>query len=126
TCNSCAFWEVVSRVGGMPDKAHRLHPSADTYLGGGKTMVAATIENRIQKAAEETQVSERGATNLQKINVGEAERWASLAGGAALGVYGLTRGKLGGLALAVAGGALMYRGLSGQWPLYCGLGGSSA
>ena len=89
-------------------------------------MLAATIENRMQKGAEETQVSERGATNLQKINVGEAERWASLAGGAALGVYGLTRGQLGGLALAVAGGALMYRGLSGQCPLYCALGVSTA
>jgi len=56
------------------------------------------------------------------INVGPMERWASLAGGAALVGYGLTRNSLGGTLLALLGGALAYRGLAGHCPGYQALG----
>lgn len=56
------------------------------------------------------------------INVGDSERWLSLVGGGLLGIYGLTRRSLGGLALAAAGGSLAYRGVTGHCSLYGALG----
>lgn len=55
-------------------------------------------------------------------NVGDAERVASLASGALLGVLGLRRGGLAGLAIAGLGGALAWRGASGSCPAYRALG----
>ena len=52
------------------------------------------------------------------VNVGQIERWASLVGGGALAAFGLSRGKLAGYALALLGGELLYRGLSGHCHLY--------
>lgn len=65
---------------------------------------------------------ERTRRPASATNVGEVERWLSLAGGGALALYGLRRGTLGGLIAAVTGGSLVYRGLSGQCPLYSTLG----
>jgi len=58
----------------------------------------------------------------QDVNVGDTERWLSMIGGGALAAFGLSRGGLGGLALAVAGGTLAYRGFSGHCSLYGTLG----
>jgi uncharacterized membrane protein len=55
-------------------------------------------------------------------NVGEIERWVSLLGGGALTFYGLSRGSLGGLALAAVGGSFVYRGATGHCPGYAALG----
>ncbi|HEX8071689.1 MAG TPA: SRPBCC family protein [Pyrinomonadaceae bacterium] len=55
-------------------------------------------------------------------NVGDIERWASAVGGGALALYGLTRGTFGGAALALFGGALLYRGVTGYCDLYDKLG----
>ena len=52
------------------------------------------------------------------VNVGEIERWASAIGGGALALYGITRGSLGGIALALVGAALVQRGVSGHCNLY--------
>jgi len=60
------------------------------------------------------------------INVGQIERWASSVGGGALALYGLTRGSLGGIALAILGGALVQRGVSGHCNVYQAMGYSSA
>jgi hypothetical protein len=60
------------------------------------------------------------------VNVGEMERIASAAGGAALLAIGLSRGSLRGLLAAAAGGALLYRGLSGRCMVYESLGLSTA
>src|SRR3954462_6484150 len=49
-------------------------------------------------------------------NVGEVERWVSLMAGGAMAFYGLSRRGLGGIAIALAGGSLIYRGVTG----YCG------
>ena len=52
------------------------------------------------------------------VNVGEIERWASAIGGGALAVYGLTRGTYGGVALALLGASLVYRGTTGHCYAY--------
>lgn len=52
------------------------------------------------------------------VNVGKTERLASLAGGAALALYGLARRDLAGAFLALASGGLIFRGLTGHDPIY--------
>lgn len=59
-------------------------------------------------------------------NVGDAERAACLIGGAALTGFGLGCGRLGGLALSLVGGALVYRGWTGHCDLYESLGVNTA
>jgi len=59
-------------------------------------------------------------------NVGDAERWASVVGGAALAIYGLDRRDLGGGLLAVLGAELMRRGATGHCLLYEALNVSTA
>ncbi|MGH7128818.1 MAG: SRPBCC family protein, partial [Planctomycetaceae bacterium] len=50
------------------------------------------------------------------------ERWVSLLAGGGLALAGLTRGGLGGLALAAIGGGLLYRGWTGHCTCYEQLG----
>lgn len=52
------------------------------------------------------------------VNVGQAERLVSAAGGALLSLAGLRRGDPLGLAVAAAGAALVYRGLTGHCSVY--------
>jgi uncharacterized membrane protein len=47
-------------------------------------------------------------------DMGEAQRWLSVLGGSALALYGLSKGSLGGLALAAMGGGLACCGATGQ------------
>ena len=61
-----------------------------------------------------------------RVNVGTSERIASAAGGAALVALGLKKGSLGGLALALTGGALVGRGLSGYCPVNAAAGRDTA
>ncbi len=56
------------------------------------------------------------------VNVNDTERWVSAVGGGALVLYGLTRRSLPGLALALAGGGLFYRGATGHCYTYSALG----
>jgi uncharacterized membrane protein len=58
----------------------------------------------------------------REVNVSQTERWASTIGGGALAIYGLTRGSLGGVVMALVGGALIYRGASGHCDLYAATG----
>ncbi len=60
------------------------------------------------------------------VNVGDAERWASVLGGGLLAAYGLSRANLSGLALAVVGGGLVCRGVSGRCSVYRALDVSTA
>jgi uncharacterized membrane protein len=62
----------------------------------------------------------------QGRNISEAERWGSMAGGAALALYGLTRRKPGGYVLAALGGWLFQRGMSGHCKTYEMLGVNTA
>jgi uncharacterized membrane protein len=54
----------------------------------------------------------------RRVNVGQGERLASAAAGAALALYGLQRRSLGGLVLAAVGTALGWRGVTGHCALY--------
>jgi len=58
----------------------------------------------------------------QRVNVGDSERWLAAAGGGALMLFGLGRGSLPGILLALAGGSLLYRALTGHCHLYQSLG----
>ena len=59
-------------------------------------------------------------------NLGPLDRAACGASGAALALFGLTRGTLPGFALAALGGVLAYRAASGYCPLYAELGSNTA
>jgi uncharacterized membrane protein len=54
----------------------------------------------------------------QDTNVGESERWASLAGGSGLIGYGLARRDKAGAILAALGGVLVHRGFTGHCNVY--------
>jgi uncharacterized membrane protein len=85
-------------------------------------------EARLMEATQaETQVPvRRQPAPPGQLNVGESERWASLAGGAVLALLGMRRGGALGLLLGGAGAALVYRGASGHCPVYQQLGINSA
>ena len=62
----------------------------------------------------------------QEVNVGQVERWASAIGGGALALYGLTRGNLPGVALALLGASLVHRGTTGHCYAYQAMGVNTA
>ena len=68
---------------------------------------------------------ERQERPVARINVGDAERWLSMIGGGALLAHGLRR-SFGSLLLAVGGGMLVYRGVTGHCSIYQSLGFNSA
>jgi uncharacterized membrane protein len=63
---------------------------------------------------------------LTRENVGEVERWSSVATGAAMMAYGLMRRSRAGTWLAAAALPLVYRGLTGHCPVYSTLGVTTA
>jgi uncharacterized membrane protein len=67
-----------------------------------------------------------GGAQAYGVNVGPNERLLSLAGGGLLAWLGMREGGLGGAAVAVAGGALVYRGLTGHCPVYAATGVNTA
>jgi uncharacterized membrane protein len=81
---------------------------------GGAT-VTLTVGNRYAMGSGKTARS-------SKTNIGNGERLASIFTGAALALYGLSRRNAGGTALALAGGGLLARGLSGFSLLYRAMG----
>jgi uncharacterized membrane protein len=76
----------------------------------------------IQSSQDAARDLVRGGSGTCPINVGENERLASKLGGGVLLMTGLLRGGLGGLALTAAGGALLYRGITGRCHCYESLG----
>lgn len=89
----------------------------------------ATIEERLTASGQDVSELIGGATATApsgSVNVGQYERWASAVGGGALALYGITRGSLGGIALALVGAALVQRGVSGHCNLYEAMSFSSA
>ena len=88
----------------------------------------ATIEERLMATGQDVSELTGGesTTSSTPVNVGQYERWASAVGGGALALYGITRGSLGGIALALVGAALVQRGVSGHCNLYEAMNFSSA
>ncbi|MBI1916125.1 MAG: SRPBCC family protein [Planctomycetes bacterium] len=68
----------------------------------------------------------RRGSAREGTNVGAVERWMSLVGGGLLAFDGLRRGTLGGVAEAVLGGSILYRGMTGHCHLYAALGVNTA
>ncbi|MBA2305952.1 MAG: SRPBCC family protein [Acidobacteria bacterium] len=64
----------------------------------------------------------REATIREGRNISEAERWISMAAGAGLAAYGLTRRRAGGWVMAGLGALLVRRGMSGHCETYKMLG----
>jgi len=62
------------------------------------------------------------APTCPRQNVNDTERMVSMLSGGALAFYGLTRGSLGGALLALFGGSLVYRGVTGHCHMYDALG----
>jgi uncharacterized membrane protein len=89
---------------------------ADLGRNSMTTDSASHTDNRARSSG-----SGQGRT-AQGVNVGDGERLFSMIAGGAVGLWGLRRLRLGGLALAALGGALLYRGLSGYCQLYGALG----
>ena len=79
----------------------------------------------MQTAIENQRLSEN-KTEKSNRNVGKTERVASAIGGGALAAYGLKRGGWSGVLLAVAGGSLLKRGVTGYCEVYDALGVDSA
>ena len=67
-----------------------------------------------------------GHSSACGVNVGDTERWASVAAGGALALLGLRRPSIGGAVIALAGGALVYRGITGHCMTYQLLGVNTA
>ena len=70
-----------------------------------------TLELQFPEDVREQRIRERR-------NISETERWVSMAAGAGMALYGLTRGRLGGLALAGFGALLVRRGMTGHCDTY--------
>jgi hypothetical protein len=88
-----------------------------------------TVTNELGK--ESVKVAEQELRWLKSVrsgvashdkNVGDLERIGSAAAGATLVALGLRQKSIGGLLLALAGGALVYRGAKGYCNLYSALG----
>jgi uncharacterized membrane protein len=91
----------------------------------------ATIEERLTAAGQDVSELTGGLTGSSSgassgVNIGQVERWASAIGGGALALYGVTRGSLGGIALALVGAALVQRGATGYCNVYSAMGYSTA
>jgi uncharacterized membrane protein len=85
----------------------------------------AATETSLTQAETGGGLTETGG-GAQGINVGQVERWASAVGGGALALYGLTRGNLPGVALALLGASLVYRGTTGHCYAYQAMGVNTA
>jgi uncharacterized membrane protein len=88
--------------------------------------IARIRRHKAQNGAHSGQESQLSKSDEECVNVGEAERQASMVGGTILAVCGLLKGSMSGLALAAIGGALIYRGHTGHCQLYQALGHSTA
>jgi uncharacterized membrane protein len=97
--------------------------SEDTLTNAGQ---AITNGGRASKGGVQASGESGGEQTGASVNVGQTERWASAVGGGALALYGITRGSLGGIALALIGAALVQRGFTGHCNLYEAMGYSTA
>jgi uncharacterized membrane protein len=90
----------------------------------------ATVEQHLNRGirtdGEIARAKANGGPSAATKNVGQTERVLSALGGGALALYGLKHGGIGGVAMAAAGGGLIYRAATGHCELYKALGVNSA
>lgn len=89
-------------------------------------MATATLTEQRNESLPENQDRKSPQTRHHQTNVGDIERLISAVGGGALALLGLRQGGIGGLALAVGGGLLIHRGVTGRCQVYQRLGISTA
>ena len=79
-----------------------------------------TIFGNLPKIVNQAQIGKiwQSLTKTDPLNVGERERLSSLLGGGLLALYGLSRRSPSTIGFILAGGYLLYRGLSGHCPVY--------
>src|SRR3954470_5024711 len=87
--------------------------------GNGRKNQSQSAQRHSNPAAYRSEASH---SPEQTQNVGEGERLISLAAGSVLGLAGLARGGIRGLALAAIGAGLAYRGYTGHCYTYGALG----
>lgn len=90
------------------------------------TAAQSAIELGEGRAAEMPSEARNQECPAGDVNVGSAERLASVLGGGTLAVLGLSRWSLGGLGLAAIGAGLVYRGATGHCGTYELLGRNTA
>jgi uncharacterized membrane protein len=98
-------------------------------MRGDKAMRSSAIigwDEGIQRNEQDLPRPQPRQRHTRGINVHPAERWLSVVGGSALVLSGLKRRSLGGFALAVLGGDLIYRGVMGHCHVYDAFGISTA
>ena len=78
--------------------------------------ITDTAQRNLRDLNDRLRGSNGAPSGSYGINVGHNERLASLAGGVVLAVLGLRRPNWTGAAMALAGGALVARGLTGYCP----------
>ncbi len=88
--------------------------------------MATTMPPLSANAPTTTKSLPRPKQASQSTNVNSTERVVSVLGGGALALYGLRKGDLGGIALALLGGAVLQRGVTGHCQVYASLGVSTA
>ncbi|HWP46706.1 MAG TPA: DUF2892 domain-containing protein [Candidatus Limnocylindrales bacterium] len=76
------------------------------------------MESKLSTGINRQMTSEVQQQRMNRINVGEVERWLSVLAGGALTLYGLSRSSWGGLMLTWIGGSLLHRGITGHCYLY--------
>jgi uncharacterized membrane protein len=86
----------------------------------------AATETALTQAQIDRGEAPQGYERTGGVNVGQTERWVSAGVGGALAIYGLTRGNLPGVALALLGASIAYRGVSGHCYAYQALGVNTA
>jgi len=86
------------------------------------TLSPATQPTRLDDIRPQPQVQGDVPSPAPEINVAWSERRLSLLGGLGLAFYGIARRTWGGAALALVGGALVHRAVSGNCKLYSALG----
>jgi uncharacterized membrane protein len=79
-----------------------------------------------QPQEEESSVANEQSSEQPEINVGHQERLASVVGGSFLTLLGLRRRSTFGALVALVGGSLIYRGVTGHCPMYASMGKSTA
>ncbi|MCP9494051.1 MAG: DUF2892 domain-containing protein [Pyrinomonadaceae bacterium MAG19_C2-C3] len=79
---------------------------------------ATSITNVGTRSDDKTDATRNKSSRKPSVNVGSTERTISTVGGAALALYGLSRGSLAGIAIAAIGGGLIYRGTTGHCNVY--------
>lgn len=88
--------------------------------------MATTMPPLSTSAATTTKALPRRSDTSRERNVNSMERVVSVLGGGALALYGLRKGDLGGIALALLGGAVLQRGVTGHCQVYATLGVNTA